>query len=235
MSLPISQALVEQRRDNPRGFSLIELLVVIAIMALLLLGAAPAFNSLASAKIVPDGLSQISDFLDMARQQAVARQTYVRAGFLKMTGSDGSSMVKFIALASLDGTGTNLDVKNQSPISRPLSARQVSLVGWGDLKNDTKSVWTALAGSRAAMVSVGANASSFSYQVGGDTYNHWITFTPRGEAVLQGGVISQDRAYDELIDVSLQQTKGTVRIPNGDDGAVVVDGATGILKKVYIK
>lgn len=215
---------------SAKGFSLIELLTVIAIIGLLAMATVPAFNAIAGGHAVNQAAYDVSGLLEFARAEAVTRQTYVWVGF-KSTNVSGNLELQMAAVASRDGSGTNTSAANLMSLSRVLRAKNISLARWTDLKSATRDLLT----NAPAVSSLSVNTAGVSFQVGANRFDtgNSITFTPRGEALLQGSAGPND-GYDRLIDVSLRQSRGTTVLPEADDAAVIVDGAAGTIRTLKL-
>ena len=213
-----------------KGFSLIELLVVLAIIGLLALATVPAFNAIAGGHAVNQTAYDVSGLLEFARTEAVTRQTYVWVGF-KNTNVNGNLELQMAAVASRDGSGTNTSAANLMSLSRVLRAKNVSLSKWTDLKSSTRELLTA----GQSTTSLSTNTLGVTFQVGANRFDakNSITFTPRGEALLQGSAGPND-GYDRLIDVSFRQSRGAAVLPEADDAAVIVDGASGTVRTLKL-
>lgn len=206
-----------------RGFSLVEILVVIFVVGLLAVCATPAFQALSKSRTMAQVTYEVAGLLELARNEAVARQTYVWVGF-QSTNSGGSQEIQAAAVYSLDGSGTNTDAVNLSPLSRVVKISGATLTNWASLKNETRN----LLQSSNTTASVATNNAGITFTVGMTSFQNGlsVTFTPRGEALLQGAVGPND-GYNRLIDVSFRETHGTTVLPSADDAAVIVEGATG--------
>jgi len=223
----IETALNNQPLRN--SFTLIELLVVMAIMSLLALMARPALNAIMGGMGVDQGVSQIQGMLEMARDEAVARHTYVWVGFAT-TNMGGISVLQMGAVYSNDGSGDNITPSNFKPLAKTLSLKNLALVSWSSLKTATQGLFT-----NGVSQSVAANKSGIVFSVGSASFSQTtLTFSPKGEAILAGAV-GLDDGYNPYIDVSFRQTHGVTVPLDADDGAIVIDGATGSLIPVQIQ
>lgn len=230
-NLPMSP---DTRFLSPRrmiwGFSLIELLTVIAIVSMLAVVSGPAISSIAGARQISKGAYDVAGLLELARSTAVARQTYVWVAFQNTNTASGPE-VRMAAVGSLDGSGANLDPANLFGVSRVITIRHAVMTPWGELKKATRD----LAGTNTSPQSVASNTSGGSFSVGNMTFdsNNTLTFTPRGEVILKG-VVSPLDGYDNLIDVSFRQARGSFVSPEADDAAVIVDGPTGAVRMLQL-
>jgi prepilin-type N-terminal cleavage/methylation domain-containing protein len=209
------------------AFSLVELLVVIAIIAILTSFTVTGFKNIATSHGVGQAAADVNGILELARNEAVTRQTYVWAAFREATNS-GVLEIQMALAGSIDGTpnaaGTNL-----MALSRVVRARNVGLTNWGDLKPETQALLT----NAPAPVDLGSTA--------GITYTNLplakfpstsITFTPRGEAMLKGSPATAD-GFTPLIAIGIVPSRGDTKDPSTkenrkEDTAVVVDGSTGM-------
>lgn len=213
-----------------KGFSLIELLMVVAVIGLLAVATVPAFNAIAGGHAVNQAAYDVSGLLEFARAEAVTRQTYVWVGF-KNTNVSGNLELQMAAVASRDGSGTNTSASNLINLSRVLRAKNITLAKWTELKSATRD----LLADASAVSSLSVNTAGVSFQIGANRFDagNSITFTPRGEALLQGSAGPND-GYDRMIDISLRQVRGTVALPDADDASIIVDGAAGTIRTLKL-
>jgi prepilin-type N-terminal cleavage/methylation domain-containing protein len=211
------------RRPFRRGFSLIEMLVAISVLGLLAVCTTPAFQALAKSRAMTQGAYDIAGLLELARNEAIARQTYVWVGF-QATNTVGNPEIHAAAVYSLDGSGTNTSADNLSALSRVVKIRGAALSDWNSLKTDTRN----LLSSGGVTASVATNSAGITFDVGRTSFQNRlsVTFTPRGEALLQG-VVGPNDGYDRVIDISLREMHGSTVRPSADDAALIVDGSTG--------
>ncbi len=203
--------------SSAEAFSLIELLIVVAIMGLLAAFALPAFQSISQARGVSEAAYQIAATVELARSEAVSRQTYVWMGMQPQTNS-GNLDLRLGLVYSRDGTA-NTNTTNLQPIGRSLLIQRVSLENAANL-----SVGTSL-GSPTDLSGYSGGAT---FQIGQVNFNsgRTITFTPMGE-VSTNATPSATNGFDPRLAIGMQGVHGTVTI-NNNDIAVVVDGSVGI-------
>lgn len=212
-----------------QAFSLLELLAVLAIVVLLLVAAVPAFNAITGAHSVTRATYDVAGLLELARSEAVTRQTYVWVGF-GTTNADGNAELVGGAVYSRDGSGTNTNAANLVAVNKLIRIRNVALLPWADLKADTRALWT-----NQAPADVATNVAGLSFNLGKVTFQaRTITFTPRGEATLAGR-IGEDDGFDPAINVAFCRARGNTVPPGSDDAIIVVDGATGMTKILQIR
>lgn len=207
------------------AFSLVELLVVMAIIGLIFALGIPALSSLGSSRGVTQAAYEISALLELARAEAVARQTYVWVG-IKPEKSGPSTVLRLGAVYSKDGSAQIAN--NSQPLTRAFVVSGVTLTDFAVLNPGTKAELT----NRGLTVSAeAANSHNASFRIGNVDFNTGgsatITFTPRGEALLKGSPAESD-GFDPLIGIGLQPTRGSATLSNADDAGVVLDGSVGI-------
>jgi len=200
------------------GFSLIELLVVIAIIGLLAAFTVPAFSSIGQARGVTEAAYQVAAAVELARSEAIARQTYVWLGLQTQTNS-GNLDLRIGLVYSKDGSSTNTSTSNLQPIGRSIFLQRVGLV------TPTSVVPAAL----PAPIDLSTYSGGISFAIGQmTTSGKSLTFTPMGEVTTNASPRATD-GFDPRLGIGLRQTRGTTPTSNTDnDTAVVIDGSVGI-------
>ena len=238
---------VPQRKDL-KGFTLIELLVVMAILVLLTAAAGPAFNAIMAARGVDSGASNVADFLEMARTEAVTRQTYVWVG-ISGTDTSGNQTLQMAAAFSVNGSGVDTSSTNVRPFTRLLQVQNVAFTPWSSLKTSTTNSWTA--GTPADVYPATPITSGTFGFIGGGVHftngltnspNAILTYTPQGQLTMSGTANWQSSygctlsgTFSPFFGIALRQSHGTAIPPPGNtaagltvnDAAVVIDAATG--------
>lgn len=207
------------------GFSLLEILAVMLLLGVLTSAVLPAFNSIAGGQGFAQGVYEIRDLLELARSEAIARQTYVWVGFQNVQTTTGCE-IQMAAVASMDGSGTNTSAANLAVCSRVLHVRDARLSQWSALSASMQSM---LSGTTPSSIAVNTQGIAFSAGAASFSGGYTLTYTPRGEALLKGAASSTD-GYDPLIDVSIQKAHGTTVSANAENASVLVQGATGALR-----
>lgn len=194
------------------ALSILELLVVIAIVTVLAGLAIPAFNSIGQAKGSSQAAHQLAAAVELARAEAIARNTFVWLG-IQSEVQAGNSALRVALVASDRPTASAQDLR---PLVRPFLLHNVTLSAPEDLD-----VGTDLSG----VMDVRNNAESLSFDLGsGRTFATTVTFTPSGEALLKGLPSGSDGFVPEIA-IGCRQTRGTTPVP-GADNIVLIDGST---------
>ncbi len=223
-------------KGQKRGFTLLELLLVIGIVAILAVAITPAFNAISSSHGVGQGAHDVASLLELARSEAVARQTYVWVGF-QNTNMGGAYGIVAGAVFSRDGSGTNTNSTNLAGLSRAIQMRGVTLTNWSGLNSQTASLFNnEVSSASSSLSSVGSSGNGLNFTLGKAAFasRHSITFTPSGEAMLSASV-TQDDGFVPYIDVSLKLNRGEYVAADAEDASVVVDGATGSVRILRVK
>jgi prepilin-type N-terminal cleavage/methylation domain-containing protein len=209
---------------SQKGFSLIEILVVVAIIIGLASFAVSALSSVAGSRGSIDAAYQISESIELARSEALARRTYVWLGF-ENTERFGDRNLLLGGVYSKDGS-TNTSIANLQPFFRSTSIEKVGLVASVDTgSNNNFEYSNALA--------LQTSQSGIVFSAGPQTFNSkTITFTPSGEAMLSG-LPNLNTPFESKILIAIRGFRGTNEITN-NDVAVVVEGSTA-MPKIYRK
>jgi type II secretory pathway pseudopilin PulG len=179
------------------GFSLIELLTVIGIMLGLTALLVPTVTSRKSADDLTSAANTIKAVLDTARTYAKANNTYTWVGFAGSIGTTTASVtgqVQLAIVASKDGTNlwsTNGSVPPGSltPVGKMVTLNNVHIGDSGTPAADgTDFENRATVDSNHKIASAPNTAYPFTVQQ--TTFNKWIQFSPRGEALVDGGTFS---------------------------------------------
>jgi prepilin-type N-terminal cleavage/methylation domain-containing protein len=205
--------------SGSHAFTLLELLLVIAIIALLAAAITPVFNSIGQARGVTEAAYQVAAAVELARSEAVARQTYVWLGLQPQTNS-GNLDLRIGLVYSKDGSGTNTAAANLQPIGKAILIQRTALVdpsGWG-----AGEVGTSLGTFSSFPASGGLTFTNGKSAFTGRT----VTFTPLGEVMTNSAPSATD-GFDPRIAIGLRQSRGTTPA-TGNDIAVVIDGSVGI-------
>ena len=214
MSLPTPPRRL-QTSPSP-AFSLIELLVVMAILGILASVVLPGLSGMMTSRGVTQAANEVSSMLELARSEAISRQTYVWAGIQQVT-NDGALGIRLGVVSSMDGT-TNTASNNLQPLTRALLVQRVQLTNYSGLKS--AALWTT-APTRDLSTNV-AGISQFA--IGSTTFNNrTITFTPGGEAMLMASP-ADTNGFDPYIAVGLIPSVGRTN----DDALVILDGSTAL-------
>lgn len=211
-------------RAPTRGFSLIELLVVVAVIAMLASFAIPAFNSIGQARGVSEAAYQVSAAVELARSEAISRQTYVWLGMQPQTNF-GNLDLRLGIVYSKDGTA-NTGATNLQPIGKSLLIQRVGLTNATVMDVGTNNI--------GSPVDLSAFSGGVAFGIGQTTNSdrRTVTFTPLGEATTNPSPTSGS-GFDPRLGIGLRQARGTALVPNNDI-AVVIDGSVG-LPTIYRK
>ena len=218
---------VASRGRAGKGFSLVEILVVMAVIVVISLVAVPFLRSVGDSRVVTQDLYDAASLVEFARSEAVARQTYVWVGF-QGEMSVGRPVLLGAAVYSRDGSSDG-SPENLASLTKVYALSGIVLSKWGDLKAATRATVP-----DAAPRSVAENPSSISFRAGRNDFKNTLTFTPRGEAMLAGAP-DVNTPYDAQIDVSFRQAQGAQVRADADDGALLIDGGTGTVRKVRVQ
>ena len=178
-----------------RGFTLVELLVVVGIIALLMVLVAPAFTSIKSAGDVTSAAYTVKGVLDTARTYAKTNNTYTWVGFAGSIGPNQqqyvTGQVKMAIVASKDGTNlwsTNNTLPSPSliQVGKMMTLDNVHIGDTGTPTNDGTDFESRANVDSDHRISTSPN-TPYPFTVQQTTFNKWIQFSPRGEALVHGG------------------------------------------------
>lgn len=210
------------------GFTLVELMVVIGIMIMMVSVATPFLRGIQGAHEMTQGAYTAEGLLELARNEAVTRRTYVWVGFQNFSLPQAQE-IRMAAVYSRDGT-PDASASNLANLTRVFSIKNALLTNWDDLKDSTKSLLT-----DGTSTSVSKNSAGISFTTGTSRFEKsTITFTPRGQAMLKGSPSSDD-GYIPLIDIGFRQSHGQTVQTHADDVALIVNGATGTPKILQLQ
>ncbi len=205
------------------AFTLVELLAVLGIMSILLAVSQVGLSSLISSHSVGEDLTDLASLVEFSKTQAIARNTYVRVGFLNQVHG-GTTQLVAGAVASKDGT-TSLDPSNLYPISRILFFNNTQITDRSGLNQAITSMLPAVSPAPLALVSAEAS-NSFTMTSAGQTLNFvsFITITPRAEVTLNNPEANDP--YIPIIEVGVQSIRGTSNQPNAPAGMLWIFGGS---------
>jgi prepilin-type N-terminal cleavage/methylation domain-containing protein len=224
------------------GFSLLELLIVIGIIAVLLVLIAPAFTSLKSAGDVTSAAYTIKGMLDTARTYAKANNTYTWVGFAGSIGPNTvpdaiTGQVEVAIVASKDGTNLwsgngSLPPASLTQVGKMITLNNIHVGDTGVPQNNGTEFESRATVDDDHRICTSAN-TPYPFTVQGTTFNKWIQFSPRGEALVPGGSFSIVKAAE----VGVLPTHGTILAVTqsgnlwlGNVAAIQIGGFTGDVK-----
>ena len=198
-------------------------MIVIAIIALLSSFAISSFNSIGQARGVSEAAYRFAAAIELARSEAISRQSFVWLGIQKETNS-GSLDLRVGMVYSKDGSA-NTNASNLQPIGRSLLIQHAGITDAVGLN-----VGTDLTG--VTELSTFSQGMGFAIGQAQFTDKRTVTFTPMGEAMTKPSPATSD-GFEPRLAVGLRQAHGTSLMTNNDI-AVVIDGSVG-LPTIYRK
>jgi prepilin-type N-terminal cleavage/methylation domain-containing protein len=219
------------------AFTLVEMLVVIAIILILTVLLVPAFTSLKPAGDTTNAAYTIKGVLEQARTYAMANNTYTWVGFDGSIGTAITGQVSIALIASNDGTRLGSDSDTSSPfvigtgsgtaaqIGKLIQLQNTHVGDTGVPTNDGtdfESRPNVAPGYRIS--SAGTALHSFTLQQ--TTFSRWFQFSPRGEALVNGGA-TQPAHYAEL---GLLPTHGSDLAVTPNIAAIQITGFGGTVR-----
>jgi prepilin-type N-terminal cleavage/methylation domain-containing protein len=196
--LRIVELRLLSQRERARAFTLLELLIVIGIIAVLLVLIAPTFTTIKSAGDVTSAAYTIKGALDTARTYAKANNTYAWVGFAGSVGPNTqqsvTGQVKLAIVASKDGTNlwsanNALPPASLTQIGKMMTLDNIHIGDTGTPTNDGTDFESRASVDSDHRISTSPN-TPYPFTVQQTTFNKWIQFSPRGEALVHGGSFS---------------------------------------------
>ena len=215
------------RRGPSIGLTLLELLVVLAIIGLLTALGVPALTSLATAGNISRSTDQVSLLLDLARSEAMSKNTYVWLG-LKNETTDGGSQLRLAVVRSLDGSSVP---SNTRPCAKPILLDGIKLVGLTDLAAALQSkISSDLPPGSTVDMSVPGTTQSF--VAANQTFSAFILFTPEGEALVPTSAVTSATPFVPCVVIALRSAKGT-QLPASDVNGTCIVLKAGNRQQIY--
>ena len=220
-----------------KAFTLVELLMVMAIICLMLVAIGPSLSSLSSSSY-SNSISQIAQAFDLARQHAMAKNTYVWVGLYNGTAGSAGSYVALCVIESKTGTdilGTNAVILSSTTGSTPAGfttvqktkrISQMQLVPPGVITQAQIPSLPILSVPAAGLT----NAIGASFQITvppppapynpNEIFNNIVEFTPNGEARVSSSLVGH-------IELGLKQW------PRNTPAVIRLNGLTGLATVYY--
>jgi prepilin-type N-terminal cleavage/methylation domain-containing protein len=204
---------MQRDSESVRGFTLLELLIVVGIIGLLLVLMAPAFTTIKGGTDVTSAAYTIQGVLDTARTYAKANSTYTWVGFQGSIGPNTqdyvTGRVQLAIVASKDGTNLwsangSLPAASLIQVGKMMTLDNIHIGDTGAPQNDGTEFESRASVDADHRISTSAN-TPYPFTVQQTTFNKWIQFSPRGDALVHGGGFSIVR-YAE---VGVLPTHGT--------------------------
>jgi Tfp pilus assembly protein FimT len=232
----IVPSFLNSRRS--RAFTLVELLAVIVIIIVLFSIAVPVVNGLVKTKGLARAVSDVSEIMDLARTEAMAKGTYVWLGF-KDNDRNGKSQLLIVAARSVDGT-PKLRVSGQTNYRFISKVQKVDDILFTNSARLTSNVKTMLANAgvtpsavEVSTISVTPDSMQIRVESSNVAFTSLITFTPQGEAlaVSDPATASPPAPFTTQMLVGLRKTVNGQDIANDVDSAgIVLYGGTGQIR-----
>jgi prepilin-type N-terminal cleavage/methylation domain-containing protein len=206
------------------GFSLVELLTVLAILVLIMTSLRPAISSLTGAADLTKAASDLAAFYELARNEAMARNTYVWVG-LATDAAGPNPRLAAAMVGSRDGTAdfsaSNLDVLARPAVFENLRAASETMAGQAN--GAVAQRVGEIAGSEGVgQVMEQTGAMTFSAER--RTFTDTVTFTPQGDAVLAGAPTARS-PVSPFLAVYLQKMRGATA--GREQAAILIQGPGG--------
>lgn len=227
-----------------KAFTLVELLMVMAIICLMLVAIGPSLSSLSSSSYA-NSISQIAQAFDLARQHAMAKNTYVWVGLYN--GNAGSAG-PYVALCVVESkTGTDLLDPTPNAVQLPSGTTGTNYTTVQKTKRISQmqlldpGVITQTQIPSLPILSVPAvgltNTVGASFQITvppppspynpNEIFDHIVEFKPNGEACV---LTSQPGASPSLVgEIEL----GLKQWPRNQPAVIRLNGLTGLATVYY--
>ena len=192
------RVLSSLQREHASAFTLLELLIVVGIIVLLMVLLAPAFTTIKSGGDVTSAAYTIKGMLDTARTYAKANNTYTWVGFAGSIGPNTpdavTGQVKVAIVASKDGTNlwsanNSLPAASLVQVGKMITLDNIHIGDTGAPTNDGTEFESRASVDSDHRISTSPN-TPYPFTVQQTTFNKWIQFSPRGEALVHGGGFS---------------------------------------------
>jgi prepilin-type N-terminal cleavage/methylation domain-containing protein len=205
-----------KQRERASAFTLLELLIVIGIIAVLLVLIAPAFTTIKSAGDVTSAAYTIKGMLDTARTYAKANNTYTWVGFAGSVGPNTppppiTGQVEVAIVASKDGTNLwsangngPLPPDKFTQVGKMITLNNIHIGDTGAPQPNGTEFESRESVDIFHRIS-SSDDTPYPFTVQGTTFNKWIQFSPRGEALVHGDNYSIVKAAE----VGVLPTHGT--------------------------
>ena len=214
-------------RRSRAAFTLIELLCVFVIVLILIVLVAPAFTSIKSADDLTSDAYTIKGMLESARTYAKANNTYTWIGFAGSIGSTVTGEVQVAIVASNDGTNLwsangALPVASLTPVGKMVTLSNVHIGDAGPPSGDGTEFESRPTVNVNYRISTAPN-TLYPFTVQDTPFDKWIQFSPRGEALVDGGGFS----IVKYAEVGVLPTHGTALAVTQNIAAVQISGFGG--------
>ncbi len=196
------------------GFTLLELLIVVGIIALLMVLIAPAFTYIKSGTDVTSAAYTVKGVLDTARTYAKANNTYTWVGFAGSVGPNTqqyiTGQVELAIVASKDGSNlwsanNSLPAASLTQVGKMMTLDNIHIGDTGVPSGNGTDFESRASVDSDHRISSSPN-TPYPFTVQQTTFNKWIQFSPRGEALVHGGSFSIVKAAE----VGVLPTHGTL-------------------------
>ncbi len=218
------------------AFTLVEILAVISIIVLLFALVIPAFSGLVKTKGVSRAVSDVSEMIDLARSEAMAKNTYVWLGFNAGKSNDSDKLLAVVA-RSLDGT-PNLATSNLRFVTKVQVEDNILLSNVAGLTSNVKAQVQAYytpSATQPEMSTFSTSPDKITIPVNGSTVNFisLLTFTPQGEilATPTPSTATAPTPFTTQIMLGFRRTNGGQTIATDtDSSAILLYGGTGQIR-----